>query len=90
MAKKPRRTAREVLIELKWREGRDLRRAEIWYADRVKREGYKVIRGEEVTELGRGYFSMGDCARPYYKVIKVVCDGQILFERDEKTSKTAK
>lgn len=90
MAKKPKRTARDVLYELKWREGKDLGRAEIWYADRTRAEEYKVIKGEEITELGRGYFLSGDSMLPYYKILRIVYDGEVLFERQEGERKTAK
>ncbi len=90
MAKKPNRTARDVLYELKWREGKDLRRAEIWYADRTRAEEYKIIKGKEITELGRGYFLSGDSMLPYYKILRIVYDDEVLFERQESERKTAK
>ena len=90
MTGKPRRTARDVLYELKWRKGKDLKRAEVWCADRVKPEGYKIIKGEEITELGRGYLSMRESMLPYYKILRIVYDGEVVFERTEDASKTAK
>ena len=90
MAKKRRRTARDVLTELRWREGKDIKRAEIWYSDRVRAEGYRVIGGQEVTELGRGYFSTGDSMLPYYKILRIVVGDQVLFQRRENKSKTTK
>lgn len=90
MAEKTRRTARDVLYELKWRKGRDLRRAEIWCADRVKPEGYKIIKGEDIAELARGYVVLGDSMLPYYKIMRIVYDGQVVFERPEEERKTDK
>ena len=84
------RTARDVLNELRWREGKDLKRTEIWYADRVKPEGYRVMSGGDITELGRGYFSTADSMLPYYKILRIVYDGVIIFERPEDWRKTPK
>jgi uncharacterized protein (UPF0248 family) len=90
VVRKPKRTARDVLYELKWREGMSLSRAEVWYADRTRAEEYKVIKGEEITELGRGYFMSGDSMLPYYKILRIVYDDEVLFERQESERKTAK
>jgi len=83
MAKRTFRRAREVLNELKWREGNDIERAEIWYADRNAPTGHKVIHGGEVTETGRGYFSTIESMLPYYKILRIECEGKVLFERPE-------
>lgn len=65
------RRAREVLNELKWREGRDMSQAEIWFADRNEPLGYKVIRGGDIMEVGRGYFSTAEAMLPYYKILRI-------------------
>jgi uncharacterized protein (UPF0248 family) len=90
VAKKKRPTARDVLNELKWREGRSLATAEIWFADRMRPEGYRIIEGDEITGLGRGYFSLGDSMLPYYKILRIVCEGEVVFDRPEGERKTAK
>ncbi len=68
----------------------DLGRAEIWYADRIRPEGYKVILGSEIAKLGRGYFYVEDSMLPYYKIKRIVYNDKILFDRDGDSSKTAK
>jgi len=90
VAERPNRTARDILYELKWRKGRNLTLAEVWYADRVRPDGYRIIRGEEIIELGRGYFSLRETKLPYYKIMKIVYDGETVFERTDDASKTAK
>jgi uncharacterized protein (UPF0248 family) len=90
VVKKPRTTARDVLYELKWRKGKGLSRAEIWFADRTRAEEHKIIKGEEITELGRGYFLAGGSMLPYYKILRIVYGGEVLFERQESERKTPK
>ena len=75
------RKAREVLNELRWREGRDLAKSEVWVRGRTV-EDVKPIAGREITELGRRYFSTARATIPYYKVVRIVCDGEVLFDRE--------
>ncbi len=81
MAPTMRRTAREVLNGLRWREPNRLSEAAIFYRDRTRPEGFQLIRGSEIQELGRRYFIKGTIRLPYYKIDKIVCAGETLFER---------
>lgn len=74
------RKAREVLNELRWREGRDLARAEVWVRGRTW-DDVKAIPGEAITDLNRRYFSTADATIPYYKVVRIVYEGEVVFER---------
>lgn len=77
------RTAREVLNELKWSTHR-LAEATIWYSDRARAEGFRIILGSEIAELERRYFSTASMGRlPYYKIERIVLDGETVFSRDE-------
>ncbi len=76
-------TAREVLNELRWREGRDLRRAVVWVRGRSA-DQVKAIRGDEITELGRRYFSTARATIPYYKVVRILYQGELMFERSDR------
>ncbi len=75
------RKARDVLNELRWREGRNLRRAVVWV--RGRGADVKAIGGEEIVELGRRYFSTATATIPYYKVVRIECDGETVFARGE-------
>jgi len=90
VAKRTFRRAREVLNEIRWREGGEMGLAEIWFADRNSPTGCKIIPGTEITETGRGYFSTADAMLPYYKIIKIEYEGKVLFDRREADSKMAK
>jgi len=84
------RTARDVLNELRWREGKSLKDSEIWYADRMKPEGYKIIQGGEISELGRGYFTIGETMLPYYKIVRITYRDEVIFERKDEKPTTDK
>ncbi len=90
VARKEFHRARDVLNELRWREGAVIAKAEIWYADRMKPLGYRIINGSDVTELGRGYFSAAKTMLPYYKIMRIICGDNVLFDREQASSKTDK
>jgi len=76
-----RRTAREILNELRWPEPNRLADANVFYRDRTRPEGYRLIRGSEILELERRYFTTRTARLPYYKIEKIECAGEALFER---------
>jgi len=77
------RKAREVLNELRWREGRNLSNAEVWVQGRSS-DDVKAIGGNEITGFGRRYFFTAKATIPYYKVVRVVYEGKVVFERDQR------
>jgi len=74
-------TAREVLNELRWRGANRLPDATLWYADRARAEGFRIILGTEIVELERRYFRTTTARLPYYKIARIVCGGKTVFER---------
>jgi len=72
--------AREVLNELRWREGRSLAKAVIWVRGRTATD-VKAIGGAEITELGRRDFSTATATIPFYKVVRIEYEGEVVFER---------
>ena len=75
------RTARDILNELRWREPSRIADAVLWYRDRTQSEGFVMIRGSEIVGLERRYFTTASARLPYYKVERVECSGETLFER---------
>jgi uncharacterized protein (UPF0248 family) len=75
------RTAREVLNELRWREPGRLADAVLTYRDRARPEGARLIRGAEIVSLERRYFATASGRLPYYKIERIECDGDVLFDR---------
>jgi len=76
------RTAREVLNELRWREPQRIAEAIIWYLDRRRPEGHRVIRGAEILDLERRYFTTVGGRLPYYKIQRIELDAETLFDRE--------
>lgn len=75
------RTAREVLNELRWRKPSRLGGAVLRYRDRSRPEGYSLIHGSEIVDLERRYFTTGAARLPYYKIERIECGAEVLFER---------
>lgn len=75
------RTAREVLNELRWREPARLGDAILWYRDRARPEGCRMIRGSEILELERRYFTTVTARLPYYKIERIECAGVTVFRQ---------
>lgn len=76
-----RRTAREVLNDLRWRDPSRLPNAVVWYRDRARPEGQRLIRGSDILEFERRYFTAGTTRLPYYKIVRIECDGETVFTR---------
>lgn len=76
------RRARDVLNELRWREGRDFSKVVVWVRGRTA-EDVKAIGGGEITDLGRRYFSTATATIPYYKVVRIEYEGAIVFARQD-------
>jgi len=76
-----RRTAREVLNELRWREPGRLGDAVVWYRDRRRPEGQRVIHGAEILGLERRYFTTAGGRLPYYKIQRIDLGEETLFDR---------
>jgi uncharacterized protein (UPF0248 family) len=79
------RTAREILNELRWRSPPAISDAVLWYRDRARPEGYRTIRGTEIVDLERRYFTTAGSRLPYYKIERIECAGSILFDRSART-----
>lgn len=76
------RTAREVLNELRWREGDHLGEATLWYRDRAAASGVRIIPGAGIVDLERRYFTTRGAGRlPYYKIERIEREGKVLFDR---------
>ena len=63
------RTPRSVLLELKWRDGCVLGKAEIWYLHRGAPGDTMVITGGELAALGRSFFDTKTASIPYHRIL---------------------
>lgn len=76
-------TPREILNELKWREDRDISKAEIWYTSRGTDQGFVVITGDELTDLGKSFFETASATIPYYKIFRIIYENEVIFDREQ-------
>lgn len=78
------RGPREVLNELKWREGA-LASARVHYVHRGAPGDARVVSGERITDLGHSFFTLVERGRetsiPYHRVFVVEVDGRVVWER---------
>ena len=72
---------RKILNELKWRENYSLEYADIWYIHRGAPNDTKIISGRDIVDLERSYMNTGSAMIPYHRIIKIIYDGKVLFER---------
>lgn len=72
---------RDVLNELKWRQGFDLEKAEIWYVHRGAPNDTKVISGGDVVNLEKSFMQTTTAMIPYHRIFKIVYDGEVIFKR---------
>jgi len=81
---------REVLNELKWREGRDLANAAIWYIHRGAPGDTRIVPGSAVERLGTSFMEIqapreratgGHASIPYHRIYRIDYEGETLWER---------
>jgi uncharacterized protein (UPF0248 family) len=69
---------------MKWHEG-GLERAILLIVHRGAPNNIKEIQGRHITELGRGFMTVGQGENavqiPYHRIVKIVVDGKVVWER---------
>ncbi len=79
MKKGIKRNPRNILNEIKWT--KDLKKAEIWYIHRGAPNDTKIMSGRDIIVIGKSFFDTVNASIPYHRVIKIIYDNEILFER---------
>ena len=69
---------REVLNRLRWGEG-SLSGVLVTYTHRGAPGDVLTIGGEEITELGRSFFSTRNGKIPYHRIVRIEKDGEAVF-----------
>ena len=72
---------RNILNEYKWREDRDFNLIEVHYIDRLNPKGYAILKGEDIEDMGDKFIFTRNGMIPYHRVIRILYDGKIIFER---------
>jgi uncharacterized protein (UPF0248 family) len=76
---------RDILNEIKWT--KDLGKVKIWYIHRGALNDTKIISGIEIISIGRSFLETTIATIPYHRIIKILYDDKIVFNRWEFRSK---
>ncbi|MCX6650471.1 MAG: RNA repair domain-containing protein [Methanomassiliicoccales archaeon] len=69
---------REVLNEIKWGQG-GLGGVTVIYLHRGALEDLACVRGEDIIELGKSFFSTADGTVPYHRIRMIEKNGKVVF-----------
>lgn len=72
---------RDVLLKLFWTDRNTFSRCHIIYRSRGAPGDVSSLSGEKVIRLGRSFIEAGNLTLPYHRVLKVVVDGRVIWER---------
>jgi len=70
---------RDVLNKIKWT--KDLSRVTIWYVHRGALHNMMMISGDEIQKIGRSFLETSTATIPYHRIIKILYDDEIVFNR---------
>jgi uncharacterized protein (UPF0248 family) len=69
---------REVLNRMKWVGG--LNGVVVTYVHRGGPDDMEYVKGEDITELGRSFFTVREGRIPYHRILKIEKDGEVVFQ----------
>jgi uncharacterized protein (UPF0248 family) len=72
---------RNILNEYKWREDRDFSLIEVHYIDRLSPQGYAILKGEDIVDMGSKFIFTKKGMIPYHRVIRILYNGEIIYEK---------
>ncbi|KXB03361.1 hypothetical protein AKJ48_03970 [candidate division MSBL1 archaeon SCGC-AAA261O19] len=76
---------RDILNKLKWHPDFSLKGAKITIIHRGAPDDKRVIKGEDITEIGSGFMHVGTGLEkveiPYHRVLKVETPEKVIWER---------
>ncbi len=75
---------RKTLNEYKWRPDTDFSKIVVYYIDRLAPEGYAVLHGSDIVDMGDMFIFTREGMIPYHRVIKIEYDGKVIWKRNRK------
>lgn len=76
---------RDILNELRWRDDRDLSKADIWYVHRGAPNDTMIISGDAVVKLEHSFMILEESSIPYHRIYKIIYNNEVIFERKDRT-----
>ena len=74
---------RDILNKLKWKQEYDFSQVEIWYLHRGAPQDTKIITGKNIQNIGKTFMDTSSATIPYHRIMKIIYQGNILFQRRE-------
>ncbi|HID24896.1 MAG TPA: DUF504 domain-containing protein [Thermoplasmata archaeon] len=74
-------SVRDILNELRWRGDKDFNRVAVWYRHRGAPNDTKILVGKEIVSVGKSFLETKTAVIPYHRVLKIVYEGKVLFNR---------
>ncbi len=70
---------RQVLNKLRWGDS-GLHDVVITYIHRGAPDDLASVKGENISELGRSFFTVGGGPIPYHRIVKIEKEGEVVFQ----------
>jgi len=71
--------SRNLLNKMKWHENYDFGKVKIWFTSRGSEGNASMVRGDEVIELGKYFFTTKSGIIPYHRIIKIEYGEEVVF-----------
>ena len=72
---------RDILNELKWKQGCNINQAEIWYIHRGAPNDTKIIVGKDIVKLEKSFMQTTTAMIPYHRIFKIIYEKKVIFKR---------
>lgn len=71
---------KNILNELKWKEGMDINECSIEYIHRGVPGNTKTVSGEDVIDIGHSFFTLfPDTMIPYHRILQIKYKGKTIY-----------
>ena len=74
---------REILNKVKWDGRMDFDQLEVVYLHRGAPNDLKKIYGREIVNIGKSFLSLKEAEIPHHRIVKILYEGEVLFEREK-------
>lgn len=73
---------RDILNELKWKEGLDINECSIQYIHRGAPSDTKTVSGEDIVDIGHMFFTLfPDTMIPYHRILQMKYKGKTIYSK---------
>ena len=72
---------RELLNEIKWKQGLDIKKVEIWYIHRGAKKNTRIISGKEIISIGISFLETTTSMIPYHRIFQITYNKETIFKR---------